>query len=285
MRIVVLTGMSGSGKTNALRALEDVGFYAIDNLPVPLLTPLVQLFSSSQGEVTRLALVVDARTSELEEVPIALESIRKAGHVVDLAFLDTEDDVLVRRFSETRRQHPLATDGSVRSGIAAERALLEPLHDASTLALDTSGMSVHDLRRTTQEAFRLEEGDGGARLRVSVLSFGFKYGLPPEADLVFDVRFIPNPYFVEGLRPLTGQDPAVASYVLDRDETRELLARVQELLAFLLPQYEREGKAYLTVAVGCTGGRHRSVAIAGELARWIETRGVTVRPSHRDVGR
>lgn len=295
MRIVVLTGMSGSGKTNALRALEDVGFYSIDNLPIPLIDRLVELFSATKGEIEKLALVVDARTApsggsasqtgELELVPVTLDLTRKAGHEVDLVFLDADDEMLVRRFSETRRRHPLGADGSVRGGIEAERLLLEPLRRAATMTVDTSGMSVHDLRRHVQQAFQQRGTQAGPQLRITVMSFGFKHGLPPEADLVFDVRFIPNPYFVEGLRPLTGRDPEVARFVLERPETKGFIERLEALLAFLLPQYEREGKAYLTVALGCTGGRHRSVAIAVEVVKWIERHGLPVRSVHRDVGR
>lgn len=295
MRIVVLTGMSGSGKTNALRALEDVGFYAIDNLPIPLIDKLVELFSASKGEIEKLVLVVDARTAaggasasqtgELQLVPVTLDLTRKAGHEVDLVFLDAEDDVLVRRFSETRRRHPLGADGSVRGGIEAERLLLEPLRAAATMILDTSQMSVHDLRRRIQTAFRQRGTQAGPQLRVTAMSFGFKHGLPPEADLVLDVRFIPNPFFVEELRPKTGVDEEVARFVLSREETRGFLEHLRNMLSYLLPHYEREGKAYLTVAIGCTGGRHRSVALAVELTRWIEAQGLPARVVHRDLGR
>lgn len=297
MRIVVLTGMSGSGKSNALRALEDIGFYAIDNLPIPLIDRLVELFTASKGEIEKLALVVDARTAaaspndsgvqtgELQLVPIALDVSRRAGHEVDLVFLDADDDVLVRRFSETRRRHPLGTDGSVRGGIAAERVLLEPLRSQATTTLDTSKMSVHDLRRNIQQGFRQRGTQAGPLLQVTAMSFGFKHGVPPEADMVLDVRFIPNPYFVENLRPRTGQDRAVADYVLQRDETQAFLGHLISLFDFLIPQYEREGKAYLTIAFGCTGGRHRSVALSIWFADWINQRGLPVRTVHRDLGR
>lgn len=313
MRIVVLTGMSGSGKTNALRALEDVGFYAIDNLPVPLIDRLVELFSASQSEIEKLVLVVDARTAagsaasrssdlptptpgnnpqtplpsagELELVPAALELTRRSGHDVDLVFLDAADDVLVRRFSETRRRHPLGAGGSVRGGIEAERELLAPLRARASLVVDTSAMSVHELRRHVQQAFQQRGTQRGSDLQVTIMSFGFKHGLPAEADLVFDVRFIPNPYFVEELRPKTGEDSAVAAYVLRRDETQGFLDHVRPFLEFLLPHYEREGKAYLTVAFGCTGGRHRSVALAADTGRWLREQGHPARVLHRDLGR
>jgi UPF0042 nucleotide-binding protein len=200
-------------------------------------------------------------------------------------FLDAEDDILVRRFSETRRRHPLGADGTVRSGIEAERRLLSRLRAAATMALDTSGMSVHDLRRTVQQAFMPREHEGGPALEINVMSFGYKHGVPTEADLVLDVRFVPNPYFVQALRHETGEAPEVASYVLERPVTRDFLARLEHLLELLLPQYEREGKAYLTLAFGCTGGRHRSVAIALRVARWIEARGLVAHIAHRDVRR
>lgn len=294
MQVVVLTGMSGSGKTNALRALEDAGFYAIDNLPVPLIERVVALFSRAGSEIERLALVIDARTvgsfgqegsGDLDVVPAAIETTRAAGHAVDLLFLDAHDDVLVRRFSETRRRHPLGAGGSVRSGIEAERVLLEPLRRVASTAVDTSEMSVHDLRRQVQHAFG-HRGEGSEpTLRVTAMSFGFKHGVPVEADLVVDVRFLPNPYFVAELKPLTGLDAGVATYVLDRPESQEFLARLESLLEFLLPQYEREGKAYLTIALGCTGGRHRSVALAVTLSKWLAENGFPGRVVHRDVGR
>lgn len=295
MRIIVLTGMSGSGKSTAIHALEDIGFYAIDNLPVKLIDKLVELLSSTHGEVEKLALVVDARavhlpkagapevSSDLALVPKALDLNRLAGHEVDLLYLDATDDALERRYSETRRRHPLSADGSVKSGILAERNLLEPLRSAATRIIDTSRMSVHDLRKEIQHVF--SAGRGSARLSVTVVSFGFKNGVPPESDLVLDVRFLPNPHFLPDLRPLTGEDDAVSRFVLDRDETRTFLDRTYQLFEFLLPKYEEEGKAYLTISIGCTGGRHRSVAIVRELADWITAQGRRVQIRHRDVSR
>ena len=292
MRIVVITGMSGSGKSTALRALEDVGYYAIDNLPIGLLDKLVELFSAS-SELSKVALVVDARTQQAESpsnlagfmtsVPPALQGISDLGHEVDLVFLDAQDTALARRYSETRRRHPLSPDGSVEGGIAAERALLEPLRQAATTSLDTTGLSVHDLKRKVEHAFA--HGLDGRRLSVTVLSFGFKHGAPSQADLMVDVRFLPNPYFVESLKNQTGNDPDVARYVLERPETAGFFERFLPLLEFLLPRYEAEGKAYLTVAIGCTGGRHRSVAVANRVAEWVAGRGGRVEVRHRDAGR
>lgn len=291
MRIVVVTGMSGSGKTAALRALEDLGFYCIDNLPITLLDKLVELFGSTTGEVERLALVVDARSipggeagDNLSAIPVALEETRKEGHEVDLVFLDAADDILERRFSETRRRHPLSADGSVRAGISAERALLAPVQKAATSTLDTSALSVHELKASMQHTFETRAGAQRGP-SVTVMSFGFKHGAPSHADLLFDVRFLPNPYFVEDLRPLTGNDPEVAAYVLERDDTRTFVDKVEDLLGFLLPRYADEGKAYLTIGIGCTGGHHRSVALANLLGAWIEGQGGRVQVRHRDLGR
>ena len=296
MHIVVLTGLSGSGKSTVLRALEDLGFFAIDNLPIPLLERLFELFSGSQGESEKLALVVDARTAighgavvhhshELDSVPKTLHDIKNCGHRVDLVFLDSSDEVLVRRFSETRRRHPLSVDGSVREGIAVERKLLASLRSQSSMTVHTDGMSVHDLRRHIQDVFLQRTSQTSAKLNIAIMSFGFKHGLPQEADLVFDVRFIPNPYFVEHLRRKTGQDSGVADYVLQQTEAKGFLVHLQGLLSFLLPQYENEGKAYLTIALGCTGGRHRSVVLAAQIAEWIEQDGHRVRVLNRDIER
>jgi UPF0042 nucleotide-binding protein len=299
MRVVLVTGMSGSGKTQAIHALEDIGFYTIDNLPIQLIDKLVQLFSGTQGEVEKLALVIDARavhrsggtmdlklggaTSDLDSLPSALESIRLAGHEVDLLFLDASDEVLERRYSETRRRHPLATDGTLKSGIQAEREVLEPLRFAANRIIDTGRMSVHELRK---EIERIYTGAGTAKiLSVTVMSFGFKHGVPPEADMVLDVRFLPNPHFVQELRPLTGENEAVARFVLDRDETRAFLEHTYRLLEFLLPKYDEEGKAYLTLAIGCTGGRHRSVSLVREIADWMSKQGRRVQVRHRDISR
>jgi RNase adapter protein RapZ len=292
MRIVVITGTGGSGKTNALRALEDMGFYAIDNLPIWLLDDLVELFGGSGGQTEKLALVIDARMTILHQdgarsidlVPGILEATRARGHEVVLVHLDASTEILERRYSETRRRHPLSTDGTVLSGIENERRLLDSLRQACQTSLDTGQMSVHDLRRTIQHALAPAESQA-SRISIGVMSFGFKYGVPPEADLVFDVRFIENPYFVPELRTQSGLDGPVADYVRSQDSFQPFLERVQELLEFLLPEYEREGKAYLTIALGCTGGRHRSVVAARDLQAWMASRGFRSDARHRDVGR
>ncbi len=292
MRIVVVTGMSGSGKTGALRALEDLGFYCIDNMPITLLDKLVELFSSSSGEVERLALVLDARMIQgstspnetLASIPVALDKVRQAGHEVDLVYLDASEEILERRYSETRRRHPMSGEGSVRAGIQAEHRLLEPLELVATSKIVTTQMSVHELKAAIQHAFsgRNTPQSGPS---VTVLSFGFKHGAPSHADLVFDVRFLPNPYFVETLRPKTGNDEPVARYVLDREDTQTFVTKIEDLLDFLLPRYAEEGKAYLTIAFGCTGGHHRSVALSNLFGKWISERGGRVQVRHRDLTR
>ncbi len=274
--IALVTGMSGSGKSTAARALEDEGFFCIDNLPPGLAAAAVESCLTARDRRQRIALVLDARSGQqLADVPAVVSSLRQASHTVDVLFLDAADEVLIRRFSETRRRHPL--DGTtLAESILAERAALVPVRALATRVIDTSGMIMHDLRRMVGLGVR----SASTGINVAVLSFGFKYGIPAEADLVFDVRHLRNPYFVAELKPHTGLVPAVASYVLDDPEAREFLSRIHDLLRYLIPLYQREGKRYLTVAVGCTGGQHRSVTLAEELKRLLD---VEVR--HRDIER
>jgi len=279
VRVVVVTGVSGAGKSTALKALEDLEYFCVDNLPLPLVEKFVELLSS-QNEVQKIALVVDAREGEfLQGYSSVMNALKARGHEVEVLFLDTPDEMLIRRFSETRRRHPLADD-DLRAAIARERDLLAPLREDASAVVDTGNLNVHQLKGIVQERY----GRVAGALSVTLLSFGFKHGCPSEADMVLDVRFLPNPYFVETLSGLSGLDRAVAVYVLDTEDARELMTKLQDLLAFLLPRFEREGKAYLTVAVGCTGGRHRSVAVVQELARRLAGRWpLTVR--HRDLER
>ena len=283
-RIVLVTGLSGSGKSTATKALEDAGYFCIDNLPVVLLPKLLDLVShGASDEVQRLAIVVDAREGRfLDQTPRALDEVRREGHQLEVVFFDCADDALLRRFSETRRRHPLSPDGSVADGIATERKMLAALRGLADQIIDTTRMNVHELRDAITSKF----GGAGSSdtLNVTLLSFGFRNGIPPASDLVFDVRFLPNPYFVEGLKPFPGTDPKVSSWVLERTQTQEFLARLESLLTFLLPQYRAEGKSYLTVSIGCTGGRHRSVALAEELGkRLAEKHRALVKVTHRDV--
>ena len=278
MNVVVITGMSGGGKTEALRALEDLGYFCVDNLPTPLLHGFVELLHRS-GEATQVALSIDVRASGFlaghEQI---FEQIRAAGHHLEVVFLDAQEEVLVRRFSETRRRHPLHR-GDLRSGLAEERSQLAGLRAEAARVVDTSRLSVHELRRLVRQQFATSPSE----LHVSLLSFGFKHGIPAEADLSFDVRFLTNPFFVEDLRALSGIDSRVSEFVLRQPESRAFLDRMNDLLGFLLPLYHREGKSYLTVAFGCTGGRHRSVALVEALRDRLTHRPLSVR--HRDLER
>jgi len=279
LHTIIFTGTSGGGKTTALRAVEDLGFYCVDNLPLPLLSDFIETMKE-EPTIDRAALVVDSRLRNyIEGYALAYLALTSSGNVLEVVYLDAGDDVLVRRFSQTRRRHPLGGD-DLRAGLLEERKLLAPLRAQASTCIDTSDLTVHDLKRLIQDRYRIV----GFDLVVSLLSFGFRYGLPSHADLVFDVRFLPNPFFIDEMRHQTGRQQTVSDYVLGSDEARQFLEHTQTLLTFLLPRYEAEGKVYLTVAVGCTGGRHRSVAIAEELARRLGNgRPVTVR--HRDIER
>jgi len=284
LRIVLLTGMSGGGKSTAIRALEDAGWFCIDNLPVLLLPKLLELVvHGGSDEVHRLALVIDAREGRfLDQTPQQVEAVRRAGHRLEVVFLDSADEALLRRFSETRRRHPLSPEGTVADGIALERKLLSALRGIADLVIDTTRMNVHELRDVITARFGAA-GDADA-LNVTLVSFGYRNGIPSNSDLVLDVRFLPNPYFVEGLKPHPGTDPKVSEWLLARPQTQEFLEHLESLLAFLLPQYRAEGKSYLTVSLGCTGGRHRSVALAEELSKRLTARHrARVKVTHRDV--
>jgi UPF0042 nucleotide-binding protein len=280
--IVVVTGLSGAGRSTALRVLEDAGFFCVDNLP-PRLAPELLGLVSREGKLGRLGLGIDVRTGAfLSGAEETLAELEAAGHRVQVIFLDCADDVLVRRFSETRRPHALARTGDLQGAIVRERERLAGLRERADVVIDTTNFTVHDLRHQLIDYIGRDPDRPSMILRL--VSFGFKYGIPVHADLVFDLRFLPNPHFVEELRPKTGMDPEVSAYVMEAPETRELLRHLRPLLDYALPQYAREGKAYLTVALGCTGGRHRSVAMAENLGRELgDSHEVTV--SHRDVRR
>ncbi len=279
-RVVIVSGLSGSGKTTAVRALEDVGFYCIDNLPVPLIEPMLVL--AQRANMRDLAFVVDVRERTfLGDYSRVVERIRGQGHEVLRLFLDAADDAVITRFRETRRRHPLQGDGSIEEGIAAERELLGPIRAEATHLIDTTGASVHSLRRQVQAAFRAGPAES---LLVRVESFGFKNGMPLEADYVFDVRFLQNPFFVPALRHQRGTDPAVAEFVMAQPEARALLDHMLALIRFALPHIERDGRGVVTVAVGCTGGHHRSVTLAEQLGRALLADGLRVNVEHRDTG-
>jgi UPF0042 nucleotide-binding protein len=280
---IVVTGLSGAGKSQAIRALEDLGYFCFDNLPVSLIPTFADLTIGREGEVRRAAVVVDIREGAgLSRFPAVYRRLkRRTALRAALIFLEAEDRILLRRFSETRRPHPLAPNRSAAEGLREERRQLDAIRQLADRIVDTSALSVHELRRTILDL----AGGAAARslLTVNVLSFGFKHGVPADADLVFDVRFLPNPHFVDGLRPLTGLHARVSRYVLRAPAARQFLRLTAALLQFLLPQYMAEGKTYLTVAIGCTGGRHRSITIAEALAKRIErVKGATVRVRHRD---
>jgi len=282
-RFVVITGLSGSGKSTMLKALEDMGFYAVDNLPAELLPAFVNLPLEYVGEPFKAALVMDVRTPRFVEVfPPILDDLLSKGYSLELIFLETEEDVLIRRFSQTRRQHPLADKGeSLAAGLKKEREMLEPLRAHATQILDTSRFTIHELRK---EIFRIySQLAPPARLHVNLMSFGYKYGIPRESDLVMDVRFLANPYFIDTLRPLDGRDQRVVDYVFKQATTTNFLNRFKGLLDFLIPLYHKEGKSQLTIAIGCTGGRHRSVAISEWLAGKLKSPDCRVTLRHRDV--
>jgi UPF0042 nucleotide-binding protein len=284
IRFVIITGLSGAGKSYAIKCFEDLGYFCVDNLPTTLIPTFSELCAQSSRDIRKIALGVDVREGEyLAHLMDALEELRSRGHRPEVLFLEATDEVLVRRYHETRRRHPLAGEGNVRDGIRAERAALAHLREEADRIIDTTGLTVHELKDRLVEAYGTRDPRGA--LTVSLISFGFKHGIPYDADLVFDVRFLPNPHFVEELRKMDGRDPAVAKFVLAHDESRELVGRLEDLIRFLLPLYQREGKAYLTVAVGCTGGRHRSVTLVESLRVFLEKLGLSPIVRHRDLDR
>jgi UPF0042 nucleotide-binding protein len=279
--LVVLTGMSGSGKLSALKAFEDLGYYSVDNLPLELIPRFAELVEKS-AEITHAALVIDVREgSRLDRFPAILKDVRK-GLRTRVVFLEASEDAIVHRFSETRRPHPLGRGETVISQIRAERKRLDPVRNVADIIIDTTKFTVHDLRAHINTQFE-HGGSEDKNLTISVTSFGFKNGVPSDADLVFDVRFLPNPHFVPEFRKLTGKHPKVAKYVRSFPQTREFLDKAADMLTFLLPHYIKEGKSYLTVAVGCTGGQHRSVMIAEELRKRLHAAGYRVKSAHRDM--
>jgi UPF0042 nucleotide-binding protein len=280
-QIVVVTGLSGSGKSTVSRVLEDMGFYCIDNLPIALLPKLFETASGFLPLYSKIALVMDLRDRALlRTFPEVFRQLQKEGLRLEILFLEATDGVLVRRYSQTRRSHPLAEGGRLVEGIRQEREMLIPLRSLATLVIDTSMFNVHQLERSIRDLFGQKLGV--RRMALTFLSFGYSRGIPQEADLVADVRFLPNPYFVEELKPLPGTDARVRDFLFGFEQTREFLKKFQDLLEYLVPLYEREGKAYLTVAVGCTGGKHRSVAITENLVRYFEGR-LPVQGRHRDL--
>lgn len=286
VRLVVISGPSGAGKSTAVKALEDLGLYCVVNLPVALLPKFLELMTVSSN-ISRVAVVVDVRERvSLRELPTTLDSLRACGYRIELLFLEASDDALIRRFSETRRKHPVEGVLSPLEGIAVERELLTEIKAKADLTIDTTGYNVHELRERLRghfNAFVANDGEGGGAVTVNYLSFGYRYGVPHDADIVMDVRFLPNPYFIEELKDLSGKEPRVADFVTSKDECKEFMLRFDSLLSYLMPLYKKEGKSYLTIAIGCTGGRHRSVALVEALAEKGSAYSSSTNIRHRDI--
>ena len=279
-QLVILTGLSGSGKSTVLKTFEDLGFYCVDNLPVELIPTFSEMHMQAGGEIERAALLVDAREGEqLAKLPALLRHLR-AENPATLVFIEASEESLLRRFSETRRPHPLGHDRPVREGLRRERVLMEPIRKLADVVIDTTKFNVHELRQFITHRFHKT---GRRPMMVAVVSFGYKYGIPADADLVFDVRFLPNPHFIPRLRKFSGRDARVARYVRSFPQTGEFLRRIEGLLMYLIPHYIGEGKSYLTIAFGCTGGRHRSVMMAEAVHKALHRRGYASKVVHRDL--
>ncbi len=279
-QLVILTGLSGSGKSTVLKAFEDMGFYCVDNMPVGLIPIFAELNEAGEGNFSRAALLVDAREgAQLRKLPGLLMHLRK-DHPISLVFIEANDDALLRRYSETRRPHPLGKDYSVRESLQHERELMAPIRKLADLVIDSTQFNVHELRNFITRRFKSPDRH---TMLISVVSFGYKYGVPVDADLIFDVRFLPNPHFVPALRKYTGRDTKVRRFIRSFPQTGEFLKRMESLLAYLMPHYIEEGKSYLTIAFGCTGGKHRSVMLAEEIKKALEKRKYASKVFHRDI--
>jgi len=279
-QLVILTGLSGSGKSTVLKAFEDMGFYCVDNLPVELIPIFAELHSAGEAEFSRAALLVDAREGQqLQKLPGLLKHLRRE-HAVSLVFIEANDDALLRRYSETRRPHPLGKEYSVRESLRHERKLMEPIRSLADVVVDSSQFNVHELRNFITRSFKNPDRHP---MLISVVSFGYKYGVPNDADLVFDVRFLPNPHFVPRLRRFTGKHGRVRKFIRSFPQTGQFLKRMESLLSYLMPHYIEEGKSYLTIAFGCTGGKHRSVMLAEEIKKGLEKKKYATKVFHRDI--
>ncbi|MDQ5986794.1 MAG: Nucleotide-binding protein YvcJ [Syntrophus sp. SKADARSKE-3] len=282
MQVVIITGMSGSGKSTVLRALEDIGFFCVDNLPVVLLPRFIQIQSSASKKISKVAIVMDLREeSFLEKYHQIFMAQKEKGYKIEIIFLDSSDEALLHRFSETRRVHPLAVKGSVMDGINTERVKLEKLKGMADHVIDTTSCNVHQLKDAIQRIYL--PATSGRRLVIDVTSFGYRYGLPADADMVFDVRFLKNPYFIKELKSYDGHNEQVRDYVLSSEDSQTFIQKLFDLMAFLIPLYEKEGKTRLNLAIGCTGGKHRSVVMANELTAYLVDKGYRVNVNHRDI--
>ena len=284
MRFVIVSGMSGAGKSTALKVLEDFGFFCVDNLPVALLPKFGEIASDRQTEVDKVAVGVDIRNGEqLSKLNSQLDTLCELGIEYEILFLDADDETLVKRYKETRRTHPLAKEDRIETGIAREREMISFIRDSADYIIDTTTLLTRELRQEVEKIFVGTESYGN--FIITVLSFGFKYGIPSDADLVFDVRFLPNPYYVDELRPLTGMDDAVFNYVMESDTAKVFADKLEEMIRFLIPNYIKEGKTGLVIGIGCTGGKHRSVTITNKLAERLKQLPYSVKVEHRDIMR
>lgn len=286
MEFVIISGLSGAGKSKAATIMEDMGFFCVDNLPIPLIPKFAELGLAGTGEYDRVVLVTDIRSgTNFEELFGTLDTLKAMKSSYHILFMDASDEVIIKRYKESRRSHPLADErNTLVEAIALERNMLQPLRDRAEYIIDTSHMSTAKLKGELRRLFARGSSTAG-QMEIQVISFGFKYGLPMEADLVFDVRFLPNPYYVNELRPLTGLDAGVRDYIFNSPQAEEFLGRLEDLVGWLLPRYQEEGKASLVIAIGCTGGHHRSAAMTHALTEEIRARGYLVSESHRDMGR
>ncbi len=284
LHVVIITGLSGSGKSTALRALEDIGFFCVDNLPVVLLPKFLSLTVQSSPEIKRVAMVMDLRQrSFIEKYRTIFENLKEKGYKIEILFLEASEESLLRRFSETRRNHPLSTKGSIMDGIQMEVEKLSSLRKMADKIIDTTTTNVHQLKDAIQRKFH--PVSSRKKMVISVMSFGYRYGLPSDADIVMDVRFLPNPYYVEDLKSYDGHHGAVEKFVLDNKESKEFLRQALDMMTFLIPLYEKEGKVRLNIAVGCTGGRHRSVVMANQFSSHFQAMKYIVHTSHRDINK
>lgn len=283
MRIVIVTGMSGGGKRTALKMLEDIGFYCVDNLPIPLIEKFFELVTMPSSEITKVAIGVDSRTTQsFQEVNDVLDNLNQAGYKYDVLFMEASDNVIMKRYKESRRMHPLSPEGRVEDGIQKERTLLRPLLDASDYVIDTSNLLTRELKEELDRIY--VENEEYNSLIINIMSFGFKNGIPTEADLVFDVRFLPNPFYIDELKHKTGNDVEVSDYVMNYPEARDFLDKLLDMVEFLIPNYVKEGKYQLMIGIGCTGGKHRSVTLANELYKNLKDKGnYGLHIIHRDI--